>query len=112
MNAFGTLQLGAATLIFLLAANAAKVWTVSPSLAKLVLVLLLYSLGNLIMLRLIRDFGLGLAISLSGVIQLLAVNAIAFAFYRESVNGIQAIGLLLSVAGVALITLGPYLTNR
>jgi multidrug transporter EmrE-like cation transporter len=112
VNVSGALQLGISTVVFLAAASAAKAWTVTPTFWRLVLVLALYSLGNLIMLRLIREFGMGVALSLSGVIQLLAVNVIAFAIFGEKVSTIQGVGLTLAVAAVALITLGPYLTAR
>ena len=112
MTLAGALQLVASTVIFLLAATAAKSWALAPGLARLVLTLLLYSLGNLIMLRLIRDFGMGVALSLSGVIQLLAVNLVAFAYFNERVDPIQAVGLALAVAAVALVSLGPYLSGR
>jgi multidrug transporter EmrE-like cation transporter len=108
----GLVQLGLSTVVFLLAASAAKAWTITPTLWRMVLVLALYSLGNLIMLRLIREFGLGVALSLSGVIQLLAVNVIAFAIFGERVTAIQGVGLTLAVAAVALVTLGPYFTAR
>ncbi|MET0942123.1 MAG: hypothetical protein ABWY13_12250 [Mesorhizobium sp.] len=112
MSVSGLVQLGLSTVVFLLAASAAKAWTITPTLWRMVLVLALYSLGNLIMLRLIREFGLGVALSLSGVIQLLAVNVIAFAIFGERVTAIQGVGLTLAVAAVALVTLGPYFTAR
>ena len=112
MSVSGLVQLGFSTVVFLLAASAAKAWTITPTLWRMVLVLALYSLGNLIMLRLIREFGLGVALSLSGVIQLLAVNVIAFAIFGERVTAIQGVGLTLAVAAVALVTLGPYFTAR
>ncbi len=112
MNVSGLVQLGMSTVVFLLAASAAKAWTITPTLWRMVLVLALYSLGNLIMLRLIREFGMGVALSLSGVIQLLAVNVIAFAVFGERVSAVQGFGLTLAVAAVALITLGPFFTAR
>ena len=112
MSVSGLVQLGVSTVVFLLAASAAKAWTITPTLWRMVLVLALYSLGNLIMLRLIREFGLGVALSLSGVIQLLSVNVIAFAIFGERVTAIQGVGLTLAVSAVALVTLGPYFTAR
>ncbi|QPC88583.1 hypothetical protein GA830_06965 [Mesorhizobium sp. NBSH29] len=112
MNFAGAAYLGLSTLIFLAAASAAKAWTIAPSAWRLILVLALYSLGNLVMLRLIRDFGMGVALSLSGVIQLLAVNVIAFAVFGENVSAIQGAGLALAVIAVALITVGPFWTGR
>ena len=75
------LQLGASTVIFLFAASMAKSWALAPNMWRLALVLALYTVGNLIMLRLIRDFGMGVALSLSAIIQLVAVNLVAFAWF-------------------------------
>lgn len=108
----GLLQLGFSTVIFLLAATAAKQWGLAPSLGKILLTLALYSLGNLIMLRLIREFGMSVSFSLSAVIQLVSVNVVALLFFGERVNALQATGIVLAVAAVALITLGPYLQGR
>lgn len=112
MTILGMAQLGLSTVIFLLAATAAKTWTLAPSNWRLVLVLALYTAGNLIMLRLIRDFGLGVALSLSAVIQLVAVNVVAFAWFGERIGTLQGIGIVIAILAVALITLGPYLTAR
>jgi multidrug transporter EmrE-like cation transporter len=106
------LQLGASTVVFLLAAMAAKGWTLAPSSWRLVLTLLLYTLGNLIMLRLIRDFGMGLSLSLSAVVQLVAVNIVAFAYFGEKVDAIQGAGIVLAILAVALVSFGPYLSGR
>lgn len=112
MTLWGLAQLGFSTLVFLLAATAAKQWGLSPSLGGLLLTLALYTLGNLVMLRLIREFGMSISLSVSAVVQLLAVNAIALAFYGERLDAYQAAGLVLAVISVALITLGPYLQAR
>ena len=112
MNWAGMAQLAASTVIFLLAASAAKAWTLSPGYGRLALVLLLYSAGNLIMLRLIRDFGMGVALSLSAVIQLVAVNVVAFFWFGEKVDLLQGIGIVIAILAVALITMAPYLTTR
>lgn len=45
MSFSGLLQLGFSTVIFLLAATAAKQWGLAPSLGKIALTLALYSLG-------------------------------------------------------------------
>lgn len=109
MSFWGLAQLGASTIIFLLAATAAKQWGLAPSLGKIVLTLALYSAGNLVMLRLIREFGMSVSFSLSAVIQLVAVNIVALAFYGERLNAFQATGVVLAIVAVALITLGPYM---
>ncbi len=112
MTLFGFAQLCISTAIFIAAASAAKAWTLAPGYGKLALTLVLYTLGNLVMLRLIRDFGMGVAISLSAVIQLIAVNLVAFAFFGERVDTVQGAGILLAVLAVALVTAGPYITGR
>ncbi|TIP24732.1 MAG: hypothetical protein E5X92_06075, partial [Mesorhizobium sp.] len=93
MSLWGLAQLGVSTVIFLLAAMAAKQWGLAPSLGKIVLTLALYSAGNLIMLRLIREFGMSVSFSLSAVIQLVSVNIVALVFFGERLNTFQATGV-------------------
>ena len=112
MNILGTALLAVSTVIFLLAASAAKVWALAPSTPRLLLMLVLYTAGNLIMLRLIRDFGMGVSLSLSAVIQLVAVNVVAFAWFGERLHMVQGAGIVLAIAAVALITLGPAFTAK
>lgn len=112
MSPAGIAQLGVSTFIFMLAAAAAKSWTISPSGWRLALVLALYTAGNLIMLRLIREFGMGVALSLSGVIQLAAVNLVAFAWFGERVNLVQGSGIVVALAAIVLTTMGPYISPR
>jgi len=108
----GLFQLGVATVIFLFAATTAKSWALAPGFGKLVLTLLLYCAGNLIMLRLVREFGMSVSFSLSAVIQLIAVNLVALIYFGEKLSMVQSGGLVLAVAAVALITLGPALSGR
>ena len=99
--------LAASTLTFLGAASAAKSWAISAnSIPWLATTLLLYTLGNLIMLKLIRDLGMGVALSLSAVLQLLATNLIALLLFGERLSTVQSLGLFLAVAAVAMITIG------
>ena len=107
MSLSGFLQLALSTVIFLLAATMAKSWALAPGIGKLVLTLLLYSAGNLIMLRLVREFGMASAFSLSAVIQLVAVNVIALAWFNERLSVMQGSGIALAILAVGLITLGP-----
>jgi glucose uptake protein GlcU len=112
MSMSGLLQLGLSTIIFLLAATMAKQWALAPGLGKLLVTLALYSLGNLIMLRLVREFGMASSFSLSAVIQLVAVNVIALVFFGEKLATIQSVGVALAIVAVVLITLGPQMTSR
>ena len=43
------------------------------------------------------------------MIQLVSVNVVALAFFGERLNVLQATGMVLAIAAVALITLGPYM---
>jgi len=111
MSASALLQLAASTAIYLLAAASAKSWALAPSLPKIVLTLALYTLGNLVMLRLVRAFGMSMAFSLTTVIQLVAVNAIAIVVFQERLGRIEAVGVALAIVAVALILLGPALSR-
>lgn len=112
MTTSGILQLIASTLIFLAAASGAKSWVLAPSMTKLVITLALYTFGNLIMLRLVRELGMSVAFSLSAVIQLIAVNVIAIAWFGERLSAAQGIGIAFAIAAVAIISFGPYFTSR
>ena len=112
MSIWGLLQLGLATIIFLLAATVAKQWALAPHVGKIVLALALYSAGNLVMLKLVRDFGMASAFSLSAIIQLVAVNLIALIYFGERLGLIQGAGVVLAVVAVAMITLGPAAGGR
>lgn len=112
MSLAGLFQLAVSTVIFLLAAMVAKSWALAPGLGKLVLTLVLYTAGNLIMLRLVREFGMSVSFSLSAVIQLIAVNLVALIYFGEKLSMVQSGGIVLAVAAVALITLGPVVSGR
>lgn len=112
MTTAGLLQLGVSTVIFVLAGSAAKGWTMAPSYWRLALVLALYSAGNLLMLRLIRELGMGVALSLSAIVQLVAVNLVAVLWFGERVGLLQGMGIAAALAAIALITLGPWIAAR
>ncbi len=109
MSLSALLQLAASTAIYVLAAGSAKSWAVAPSVPKILLTLALYTLGNLIMLRLVRIFGMSTAFSLTAVIQLVAINAIAILFFGEKLGPVEGLGVALAIASVALILFGPAL---
>src|SRR5690349_10881365 len=112
LSVWSLLQLAASTLVFVLAAASAKSWAVQPGISLLLLTLALYSLGNLIIMRLIQGVGMGVALSLSAVVQLAAVNLLAFLVFGEQVNAMQGAGIALAIAAVAVITSGPYAGSR
>ncbi len=112
MSLWGMLQLAFATCIFLAAAAVAKHWAIAPHVGKIVVALALYSAGNLVMLKLVRDFGMASAFSLSAVLQLVAVNLIAIVYFGERLGVLQSAGVVLAVVAVAMITLGPAASGR
>jgi len=109
LTLFGLVQLAASTAVYLAAAMLAKSWALNPGWGKLVLTLALYTAGNLVMLRLVREFGMSSAFSLSAVIQLVAVNIIALTWFGERLTTMQTGGVALAVVAVGMITLGPSL---
>jgi drug/metabolite transporter (DMT)-like permease len=109
MSVWTLLQLAASTAIYVLAAGGAKSWALAPSPGKILATLALYTLGNLIMLRLVRTFGMSAAFSLTAVIQLVAINAVAILVFGEKLGRIEGIGVALAIVSVMLIVLGPAL---
>lgn len=108
MTQISVLLLVSSTAIFVGAASSAKAWALSANNAGLLLLTLtLYTIGNLIMLRLIRDVGMAVALSLSAVVQLIAVNVVALALFGERISYVQAAGIALAIAAVAMIVLTP-----
>ena len=71
----------------------------------LVLALALYTLGNLMMVRLMRESGMSVAISVSAVLQLLLANAMAFGLFGERPSMQQLAGIGLGVVSVMLIVM-------
>jgi len=63
---------------------------------KIALTLALYTLGNLVMLRSAR-FGMSAAFSLTAVIQLVAINAVAILAFGERLGRIEAVGVGLAI---------------
>ena len=98
---FGVLVL--ALPIFLAAASLSRLYVDNGRLGFIVAALCLYSVGNVLMVRLMRDIGLGAAISLSTVAQLILVNVIAFAVFNERPAPLQLLGIGFGIVAVALI---------
>jgi len=97
------LWLCTAAVTFIAASAVMKVYVQSAALYALMLGLILYCLGNLVMVRLIREGGLGLAISASSIAQLVLVNLIAVAFFDEQLSASQLIGLAFGVIAMVLL---------
>lgn len=100
-----SLWLVAAMVVFLSASTALRSYVNSSSHVMLAGALALYTLGNLMMVPVMREGGLGVAISVSAVLQLLMANAVAFLWFGERPAPLQTLGIALGVVAVALIVL-------
>jgi glucose uptake protein len=97
------LWLSVSAVIFVSAATASRLYVSSSNVLWVVLSLSLYIVGNLIMIRLMREGGLGLAISISAIAQLVLANVIAFGFFNERISPVQMGGIALGLVAVTLM---------
>ena len=97
------LWLFGATAVFIGAATSSRAYVGTSNILFLLLSMALYIVGNLMMLKLMREGGLGLAISLSAITQLLMINVIAFIFFGERLNVTQLAGVGLGVVAMGLM---------
>src|SRR5882757_4577550 len=93
MTASAFLQLCVATSIFIGAASSAKAWSMSPSFGRVILTMALYVLGNLLVMRLLRQIGMATAFSITAVLQLVAVNLVAIFVFGERVGLAEGTGI-------------------
>jgi small multidrug resistance pump len=91
--------------IFVAAAACAELYAVTPGWPYLIGALALYTADNLAIIRVVREVGLGLTMSVSTVVQLIVVNLLAVVVFRERLTGPQYLGVLLGIAAVALIAM-------
>ena len=103
MNVSGLLWLSATLPVFLGAATLARAYVSSHHLWLLGISLCLYTVGNLMMVQLMRGSGLGVAIAVSSVAQLVLANLIAVAAFHEHPSSRQMLGIILGIAALALI---------
>ncbi len=103
MSAGSLLWLGTAMIVFVLANSVLRAYAASSWWPTLIGALVLFSLGNLMMVRLMRESGLALAISVSSVAQLVLLSLVAFTWFGERPTGLQLAGMALGVVAVILI---------
>lgn len=103
MSGGSILWLMAAMGVFVGANSVLRTYAASAHLPTLLGALVLFSVGNVMMVRLMRESGLALAISLSSVLQLLLISAVAFLWFGERPAPLQLAGVALGVVAVALI---------
>lgn len=95
--------LAASTGVFMVANSLLKTYAVKGGSAMLIAALAAFCLGNYLMVRVLRENGLGLALALSLVFQLIAVTIIAFLFFGERPSALQLAGLVLGIVSIAMI---------
>lgn len=97
------LWLVASTTVFVGANAVLKTYAVQGGALLLLGALALFCLGNWLMVQVMRGGGLGVAISLSAIFQLLAITAMAMVVFGERPTPVQLAGMALGVVAVALI---------
>jgi small multidrug resistance pump len=97
------LLLGIAMLVFLAAASSLRSYAGGSALWVLVLALLLYCLGNVMMVPLMKANGLAVAMSVSAVLQLVMSSLVAVTIFGERPLTIQWAGIGLGIVAVSLI---------
>lgn len=103
MSPSSILWLGAVMAVFVAANSVLRSYASSSYLPTLLGALVLFSLGNVMMVRLMRESGLALAISISSVAQLVLISAVAFAWFGERPTGLQLAGMALGIVAVTLV---------
>ncbi|MFN4193488.1 MAG: hypothetical protein ACK4GM_01750 [Tabrizicola sp.] len=103
MNALTFVWLSAATAVFVAANGVLKTYAVEGGWPVLVGALTLFCVGNFLMVQVMRANGLGLAIALSAIFQLVAITVMAVIVFGERPTGLQLAGMALGVVAVAMI---------
>jgi len=89
--------------IFMAAASSLRVYVDRPSVWLLVLAIGLYTAGNLMMVRVMRESGLAVAMSVSAVLQLVLINLIGLLIFGERPSSMQVGGITLGIVAVTMI---------
>jgi drug/metabolite transporter (DMT)-like permease len=103
MSSLTLVWLGGAMIVYLAASSVLRTYVANAQIAFLLGALFLYTIGNLMMVRLMRDSGMAVAISVSAVLQLVLATLVAVAFFGERPTGLQWAGIAFGVVAVALI---------
>ena len=103
MNAGILAYLVGSTVVFMAANATLKTYAAQGGAWVLLAALGLFCLGNSLMVRVMRENGLGIAISLSLIFQLIAITGVAVVWFGERPTGLQLAGLALGVVAVMMI---------
>jgi small multidrug resistance pump len=93
----------ASTAVFVAANAVLKTYAVKGGVTFLVGALALFCLGNWLMVQVMRLNGLGLAIALSAIFQLVAITVMAIFVFGERPTGLQLASMALGCLAVAMI---------
>ena len=95
--------LAAVMAVFMAAASSLRICVDRPSVWLLVLAIGLYTAGNLMMIRVMRESGLAVAMSVSAVLQLVLINLIGLLIFGERPSTMQVGGITLGIVAVTMI---------
>lgn len=105
MSVSANLVLALAVPIFVLASSLLRLYVSNQRIAYVVVALVLFTIGNTMMVRVMRDMGLGVAISVATVAQFVLINIVAWVVFQERPTATQLAGMALGAAGMVLILL-------
>ncbi len=103
MSGGGLLWLAAAMMAFVAANSVLRSYSASGAAMMLAGALALFLVGNLIMVRVMREGGLALAVAISSVVQLVLLALIGVLWFGERLSPVQVAGVALGIVSVALI---------
>lgn len=103
MSGGGLVWLAAAMAAFVAANSVLRTYAQSGVALTLAGALGLFLVGNLIMVRVMREGGLALAVAISSVVQLVLLALIGVLWFGERLTPVQMTGVALGIVSVALI---------
>lgn len=103
MNGVILAYLAGSTAVFMAANATLKTYAAQGGPWVLAGALALFCVGNFLMVRVMRENGLGLAIALSLIFQLIAITLMAVVVFGERPTPLQIAGLVLGVVAVTMI---------
>jgi glucose uptake protein len=103
MNGVVLVYLVGSTAVFMAANATLKTYAAQGGIWILAGALALFCVGNFLMVRVMRENGLGLAIALSLIFQLIAITLMAVVVFGERPSALQIAGLVLGVVAVTMI---------
>lgn len=103
MSGGGLIWLAAAMVAFVGANSVLRSYATSGLALTLAGALGLFLVGNLLMVRVMREGGLALAVAISSVVQLVLLALIGVLWFGERLSPVQVAGVVLGIVAVALI---------